>query len=115
MSRQDTPLTRFWHEFRENKIAVVALSVVVVLMLLALFASLVSPQNPYDLANLSLMDSRRPPGFVGSGGYIHLLGTDPQGRDLLSAIFYGLRISIRLVWLPGLFRLALAQPWDQRL
>ena len=51
MSRQDTPLTRFWHEFRENKIAVVALSVVVVLMLLALFASLVSPQNPYDLAN----------------------------------------------------------------
>jgi len=107
MNRQDTPLTRFWHEFRENKIAVVALSVVVVLMLLALFASLVSPQNPYDLANLSLMDSRRPPGFVGSGGYIHLLGTDPQGRDLLSAIFYGLRISIQIGLAAGFVSLSI--------
>jgi len=107
MSRQDTPLTRFWHEFRENKIAIVALSVVVVLMLLALFASLVSPQNPYDLANLSLMDSRRPPGFVGSGGYIHLLGTDPQGRDLLSAIFYGLRISIQIGLAAGFVSLSI--------
>lgn len=107
MSRQDTPLKRFWYEFRENKIAVVALSVVVVLMLLALFASLVSPQNPYDLANLSLMDSRRPPGFVGTGGYIHLLGTDPQGRDLLSAIFYGLRISIQIGLAAGFVSLSI--------
>ncbi len=96
MSNQSTPLRRFWAEFRENRIAVVALVIVVLLILLALFASLVSPQNPYDLANLSLMDSRRPPGFVGSGGYTHILGTDPQGRDLLSAIFYGLRISIQI-------------------
>lgn len=96
MSDTSTPLRRFWVEFRENKIAVVALVVVILLILLALFASLVSPQNPYDLANLSLMDSRRPPGFVGSGGYTHVLGTDPQGRDLLSAIFYGLRISIQI-------------------
>lgn len=91
-----TPLGRFWVEFRENKVAVVALAVVVLLLLLAIFAPLVSPQNPYDLSNLSLMDSRRPPGFVGSGGYTHLLGTDPQGRDLMSAIFYGLRISIQI-------------------
>jgi peptide/nickel transport system permease protein len=96
MSKTSTPLRRFWAEFRENKIAVVALVVVVLLMFLALFASLVSPQNPYDLANLSLMDSRRPPGFVGTGGYTHILGTDPQGRDLLSAILYGLRISIQI-------------------
>jgi peptide/nickel transport system permease protein len=96
MSKANTPLRRFWAEFRENRIAVVALVVVVLLMFLALFASLVSPQNPYDLANLSLMDSRRPPGFVGTGGYTHILGTDPQGRDLLSAILYGLRISIQI-------------------
>jgi peptide/nickel transport system permease protein len=96
MSQPASPLRRFWVEFRENRIAVVALVVVVIMILLAVFASLVSPQNPYDLANLSLMDSRRPPGFVGSGGYTHLLGTDPQGRDLLSAIFYGLRISIQI-------------------
>ncbi|MFC6637447.1 ABC transporter permease subunit [Sulfitobacter sp. JBTF-M27] len=96
MSQPSTPLRRFWAEFRENRVAVVALIIVVVMILLAIFAPLVSPQNPYDLANLSLMDSRRPPGFVGSGGYTHLLGTDPQGRDLLSAIFYGLRISIQI-------------------
>lgn len=96
MSNTSTPLRRFWAEFRENKIAVVALVMVIALILLALFASLVSPQNPYDLANLSLMDSRRPPGFVGTGGYTHILGTDPQGRDLLSAILYGLRISIQI-------------------
>jgi peptide/nickel transport system permease protein len=96
MSTQSTPLRRFWAEFRENKVALLALVVVVILILLALFASLVSPQNPYDLAKLSLMDARRPPGFVGSGGYTHILGTDPQGRDLLSAIFYGLRISIQI-------------------
>ncbi|WP_299881806.1 ABC transporter permease [uncultured Sulfitobacter sp.] len=96
MSDTNTPLRRFWVEFRENRIAVVALVVVALMILLALFASVVSPQNPYDLANLSLMDSRRPPGFVGSGGYTHILGTDPQGRDLLSAIFYGLRISIQI-------------------
>lgn len=96
MNGQSTPLRLFWAEFRENKIAVVALVVVVLLILTALFASVVSPQNPYDLSNLSLLDSRRPPGFVGSGGYTHILGTDPQGRDLLSAIFYGLRISIQI-------------------
>ena len=96
MSGQNSPLRLFWVEFRENRIAVFALVIVVLMILLALFASVVSPQNPYDLANLSLLDSRRPPGFVGSGGYTHLLGTDPQGRDLLSAIFYGLRISIQI-------------------
>ncbi|MEQ6247514.1 ABC transporter permease [Sulfitobacter sp. HNIBRBA3233] len=93
---QSTPLGRFWAEFRENKVAVVALCVCVAMILLAVFAPLFSPQDPYDLGNLNLMDSRRPPGFVGSGEYTHLLGTDPQGRDLLSAIFYGLRISIQI-------------------
>jgi len=96
MSSDSTPLTRFWEEYRENKVAVAALVVVIILIVLAVFAPLVSPQNPYDLAKLSLMDARRAPGFVGSGGYTHLLGTDPQGRDLLSAIIYGLRISIQI-------------------
>lgn len=107
MSKQTTPFNRFWTEFRENKIAVLALAVVIIMALLALFASFVSPQNPYDLANLSLMDSRRPPGFVGSGGYTHLLGTDPQGRDLLSAIFYGLRISIQIGLAAGFVSLSI--------
>ena len=107
MSDERTPLNRFWAEFRENKIGLVALVVVVVTILLALFAPIISPQDPYDLAKLSLMDSRRPPGFVGSGGYTHLLGTDPQGRDLLSAIFYGLRISIQIGLAAGLVSLTI--------
>ncbi|MEO1143957.1 MAG: hypothetical protein AAFW66_16730, partial [Pseudomonadota bacterium] len=107
MSEKNSPLRLFWAEFRENKIAVFALAVALLMSLLALFASVVSPQNPYDLANLSLMDSRRPPGFVGTGGYVHLLGTDPQGRDLLSAIFYGLRISIQIGLAAGFVSLSI--------
>jgi peptide/nickel transport system permease protein len=58
-----------------------------------LLAPWVAPQDPYDIGKLRLADARRPPGFVGSNGYVHWLGTDAQGRDLLSAILYGLRIS----------------------
>jgi peptide/nickel transport system permease protein len=86
----------FWQEYRENWVAVVALAVVVLVVAAALFAPWIAPQDPYDLANLDLMDARRPPGFVGSNGYTHLLGTDAQGRDLLSAILYGLRISLQM-------------------
>ncbi|TQV74374.1 ABC transporter permease [Denitrobaculum tricleocarpae] len=107
MTGQQSPLRRFWVEFQENRFAVVALVVVVVMALLAFFAPYVVPQDPYDLENLSLLDARRPPGFVGSGGYSHLLGTDPQGRDLLSAILYGLRISILIGLAAGVVALAL--------
>ncbi len=96
-----SPLARFWEEFRQSRVAVVALGVVLLIMLLALAAPLISPQNPYDLANLVLMDARRPPGFVGSKGFTHWLGTDAQGRDLLSAILYGLRISIQIGIIAG--------------
>ena len=100
-------LLQFWFDFKENKIGVLALFVVLFLITLAIFANFISPQNPYDLANLSLMDSRRPPGFVGTGGYTHILGTDPQGRDLLSAIFYGLRISIQIGLAAGFVSLSI--------
>jgi peptide/nickel transport system permease protein len=91
----------FWREFAQDRIALVALLVVCAIAFVALFAPLIAPQNPYDLARLSLLDARRPPGSVGSGGYIHLLGTDAAGRDLLSAIFYGLRISLLVSLLAG--------------
>jgi peptide/nickel transport system permease protein len=97
----DSPFARIWAEFCENRVAVVALGVVVIIAILALLAPLIAPQDPYDLAKLVLMDARRPPGFVGSGGYTHWLGTDAQGRDLLSAILYGLRISIQIGVLAG--------------
>jgi peptide/nickel transport system permease protein len=89
-------MSAFWDEYRENWVAVVALAVVVLVVAAALFAPWIAPQDPYDLANLDLMDARRAPGFVGSGGYTHWLGTDAQGRDLASAILYGLRISLQM-------------------
>jgi len=91
---KDAPLFRLWAEFRDNRIAVAALVVIVVIAVLAIFAPLITPQDPYNLAKLVLADARRPPGAVGSSGYVHWLGTDAQGRDLLSAILYGLRISV---------------------
>jgi peptide/nickel transport system permease protein len=96
-----SPVSRFWDEFKTSRVAVVALGVVALISALAIAAPLISPQNPYDLANLVLMDARRPPGFVGSKGFTHWLGTDAQGRDLLSAILYGLRISIQIGLIAG--------------
>ena len=107
MNGAQSPLAAFWAEFRENWIAVAALAVVVIIVFIAVFAPLISPQDPYDLATLSLMDARRPPGHVGSGGYVHLLGTDDQGRDLVSAILYGLRISIQMGLMAGFVSLVI--------
>jgi peptide/nickel transport system permease protein len=101
----DHPFARIWDEFRENRVAVAALVVVIAIALVALLAPLIAPQNPYDLAKLVLMDARRPPGYVGSNGYMHILGTDAQGRDLFSAIIYGLRISIQIGVLAGMVAL----------
>lgn len=94
-------LARFWADFRESRVAVAALAVVIAVTALALLAPLVAPQNPYDLAKLALGDARRPPGFVGSGGFTHWLGTDAQGRDVWSAILYGLRISLQIGVIAG--------------
>ncbi|MCC7045850.1 MAG: ABC transporter permease, partial [Alphaproteobacteria bacterium] len=96
MRRDASPFLRFWREFAENRLALVALGVVILVVGAAVFAPLFTPQDPYDIGKLVLSDARRPPGHVGSGGYVHLLGTDAQGRDLWSAILYGLRISIQI-------------------
>jgi peptide/nickel transport system permease protein len=100
-----TPFAVFWSEFGENRIAVAALGVVVLVVLLAVFAPLVAPQDPYDLAKLTLRDARRPPGFVGAAGYVHWLGTDAQGRDMFSAILFGLKISLQISVSAGLIAL----------
>jgi peptide/nickel transport system permease protein len=100
-------LVRFWRDFRESRVAVAALVTICTILLLALMAPLIAPQNPYDLARLVLADARRPPGFVGSNGFTHWLGTDAQGRDLLSAILYGLRISIQVGVIAGVIAFTL--------
>lgn len=65
-----------------------------ILVLLAVLAPAIAPQNPHDLASLSVMDNRLPPGESGMSGITYWLGTDSQGRDMLSAILYGLRTSL---------------------
>jgi peptide/nickel transport system permease protein len=96
-----SPTRLFLGEFARSRISVAALAVLAVIILLALLAPLITPQNPYDMATLVLTDARRPPGYVGSKGFTHWLGTDAQGRDLLSAILYGLRISLQVGLMAG--------------
>ncbi|KAF0135029.1 MAG: peptide/nickel transport system permease protein [Xanthobacteraceae bacterium] len=104
----DSPLARFWDEFRANRVAVVALAIVVTIIVLSLVAPWITPQNPYDMATLRLADARRPPGFVSPGtGITHWLGTDGQGRDVLSAILYGLRVSIEIGLAAGIIAFSL--------
>jgi peptide/nickel transport system permease protein len=83
-----------WREFRANPIALAALALIVLLIALAVFAPWIAPRNPYDLAQLSIMDNKLPPGSRGLAGELYVLGTDDQGRDMLSAIIYGLRLSL---------------------
>src|SRR6476469_3289851 len=90
----ETPFRRFLADFAESRIAMAGLVVFVAIMLVAIFAPYVSPQNPYDLATLDLLDGRLPPGEHAADGTTYWLGTDDQGRDMLSAIFYGLRTSL---------------------
>jgi len=90
----ETPLSRFLSDYFESRIATTALAVLVLIVCLALLAPLLAPQNPYNLAEVDVLDSRLPPGSVGMAGYTYWLGTDGAGRDLLSAILYGLRISL---------------------
>jgi peptide/nickel transport system permease protein len=92
---EETPFQRHLAAYCESRIAVFGLVVLVLLCLLALFAPWIAPQNPYDLSRLDLMDSRMEPGELSADGAITFyLGSDGQGRDMLSAIIYGLRISI---------------------
>jgi peptide/nickel transport system permease protein len=81
-----------------NKLAVISVLVLGIIVMSALLAPWIAPQNPFDLTQLSLWDSRLPPGSVGRGGTLYLLGTDDQGRDILSAILYGLRISLSVAF-----------------
>ena len=92
--RQETPFARFVSEYAESPVAVVSLIVVVLIVAIALFAPWLSPQNPYDLAQLDIMDGRLAPGAKSPEGWTFWLGTDDQGRDMLSGIMYGLRISL---------------------
>lgn len=91
---EETPFRRFVARFAEDRIAVAGLVIFVLIVLAAVTAPLYAPQNPYDLAKVDLMDSRLAPGAKAGDGFTMLLGSDGVGRDVFSAIFYGLRISL---------------------
>ena len=92
--RVETPFQRFVSEFAASRLALAGLIVFAFIVLIAVLAPWIAPQNPYDLAQLDIMDGRLEPGSVGGAGFTHWLGTDDQGRDMLSGIMYGLRISL---------------------
>lgn len=83
-----------WWSFTHSKSAMIAAVVLAVLVLAAVFAPLIAPQNPYDAAQLDMWKAELPPIWEPTGEWPYLLGTDTQGRDMLSAILYGTRISI---------------------
>jgi peptide/nickel transport system permease protein len=90
---------RWWdsdvaHDFRRSPVAIVATIVTIVLIAVALGANFVAPFNVNDPANANVIDARLPPGALGMFGSHYLLGTDPQGRDMLSAVIFGLRTSL---------------------
>ena len=83
-----------WHSFRHSPVAITAAVIAFVCVFCAVFANWVAPHNPFDLATLELGDSRLPPAWSEGGSTKYLLGTDDQGRDILSALMYGARISL---------------------
>ena len=92
---EETPLRRIAADFAESRLALAGLALFLAILAVAVLAPVISPQNPYDLAQLDVLDSRLEPGArSGDGKQVFWLGTDDQGRDMLSAIFYGLRISL---------------------
>jgi peptide/nickel transport system permease protein len=82
------------HSFRTSPVAMLAAAIAFVCVFCSIFAGWVSPHNPFDLAALELGDARLPPAWEAEGTTKYLLGTDDQGRDILSALIYGARISL---------------------
>ncbi len=84
----------FFYRFKHDRVAVSSAIVVFILVTLSLFAPLIAPQNPYDLTQLDIMNSEIPPVWQAGGEDRFLLGTDNQGRDMLSTMLYGTGISL---------------------
>src|SRR5258708_39466802 len=83
-----------FYSFRRSRLTMAAAAVTALFFLIAIFAPLLAVQNPFDPAQLQLMNSRIAPLWTAEGQSPFLLGTDEQGRDVFSAILYGLRISL---------------------
>ncbi|WP_306331826.1 ABC transporter permease [Vibrio injensis] len=89
----------FLYYFLRDKVAMVSFVLFSVFLLLALLAPVIAPTNPYDLASIDIMDSELPPMWIEGGDGQFVLGTDGQGRDILSTILYGSRLSLTIGFL----------------
>ena len=101
-------VARFWdgdvaYSFRRSPVAIVSAAMLALLLVGSMFSGWLAPYNPFDLASLNLMDSFKPPALSAEGGWDHVLGTDDQGRDVLSGIMYGARISFVVGFFAVLF------------
>lgn len=106
MADLDTPFRRFVADFREDKVAVGAAVLFVLIFAAAMACAYISPQNPYDLRQLDIMDGKMAPGKASMDGLVFWLGSDGQGRDMFSAILYGLRTSFLVAVTSGLIAAA---------
>ena len=94
----------FVYSFSRSPVAIVSVVIVLICVIGAFFSPWLAPHNPFDLASLNLMDSFKPPAFLAGGDPAYPLGTDDQGRDMLSGIMYGARISL----IVGIFAIGFA-------
>ena len=101
----ETPFRRFLSDFAESKLAILGLVVFSAVLFCAVFAPVISPTDPYDLSQLSILENTLPPGSASMAGGTFHLGSDAQGRDILSGIFYGLRTSLFVGGMSGVIAL----------
>ena len=84
------------YSFKRDRVAIASFIVLVILILLSILAPVISPYDPYDAMNIDIMNSEIPPAWIEEGSKDFIFGTDIQGRDLLSTMIYGLRLSITI-------------------
>jgi len=89
----------FLYYFLRDKVAMVSFAVFMVFLVLAFAAPIIAPTDPYKLSAIDIMDSELPPSWMEGGEPQFILGTDDQGRDILSTILYGSRLSLTIGFL----------------
>lgn len=90
----ESPLAQLWANYASSRRAIVGLVIFLLIVAASVLAPVIAPQDTYNLAALNFLDSKLPPGSQAANGMVYWLGTDDQGRDMLSAILYGLRTSL---------------------
>lgn len=82
------------YSFKRDPIAILSFSILVVLVIISILAPVIAPYNAYDTTTFDIMDAETPPSWMEGGSKMFMLGTDIQGRDLLSTMIFGLRVSL---------------------